>query len=124
MEKPNYDHLKTETIISFNCLQEKKGFLPLENFTIPQMRYLSLRFPYNLAKDKNPPTESVKYSPLNTIFSNLCVSELHKYQDVLTVKQLPSLTQSSRRDPESYMRAIFTMFISSASDSSNNQNVS
>lgn len=28
MEKPNYDHLKTEMIISFNCLQEKKVFLP------------------------------------------------------------------------------------------------
>lgn len=58
MEKHNYDNLKKEMIISFHCLQEKKGFLPLEKFTIAQMRYLSLEFPYNLAKDKKPPTAS------------------------------------------------------------------
>lgn len=74
MEKPNYDHLKTK--INANFLQlsaRKKGFLPLEKFTIPQMRYLSLEFPYNLAEDKktnkqtnnNPSTKSVKYSPLH-----------------------------------------------------------
>lgn len=52
VEKVNYENLKTETIISCNCLQEKEVFFPLENFTMPQMRYLSLRFPYNLAKEK------------------------------------------------------------------------
>lgn len=68
MEKPNYDNFKTK--INANFLQlsvRKKGFLPLEKFTIPQMRYLSLEFPHNLAKDKkkNPPTKSVKYSTLH-----------------------------------------------------------
>lgn len=58
----------------------KRGFLPLENFTMPQMRYLSLWFPYNLAKEKKKntknqtPTESVKYSPPHIWLSNLlCV---------------------------------------------------
>lgn len=33
MEKPNYDNLKTEMAISFNCLQEKKKgfFFPWKN---------------------------------------------------------------------------------------------
>lgn len=60
MEKPNYDHLKTEMIISFNCLQENKGFHPLEKFTIPQMRYLSLQFPYNLAKDRKKTSNRIR----------------------------------------------------------------
>lgn len=60
MEKPNYDNFKTK--INANFLQlsvTKKGFLPLEKFTIPQMRYLSLECPHNLAKDKKKPSNKI-----------------------------------------------------------------
>lgn len=64
---------------------------------MPQMRYLSLRFPYNLAKEKKktPPKTKLQQNLSNILhrtydFQIYYVLELHRYQKVLAVKQFIS----------------------------------
>lgn len=93
MEKPNYDNFKTK--INANFLQlsvRKKGFLPLEKFTIPQMRYLSLEFPHNLATDKKT---SNKISQIfSTAHMNLEFTEHLRISQISKCSQCKTLISS------------------------------
>lgn len=131
VEKVNYENLKTETIISCNCLQEKEVFFPLENFTMPQMRYLSLRFPYNLAKEKkkkNKPPKTKRQRNLSNIlhrtcdFQIYCVWELRRYQKVLAVKQFTSTNSAFPWGLKILYVSVFTTCTLAMSDFSNYQN--